>query len=156
MVTRTLPHILDVPAELVTAIAEDADRDADRVGLFLRRLGLEGSAHGPLLLPASFLLNLGAALRLLDWELRGLRVHIEEGLPSAQEAVRAAFLAVSAQSNAPISTTGMLAYRVMTLFIERFAWNARKELDAQVTLEEADEDRILEELADYLWEHCPR
>jgi hypothetical protein len=43
----------------------------------------------------------------------------------------------------------------MVLFVERFAWKARDELDADVALHEADEEQILEALADFLWNHRP-
>jgi hypothetical protein len=55
----------EFPAALVAAVAGEADLDAGRVGLFLQALGLEASPARPIRLPASFLLELGAALRLL-------------------------------------------------------------------------------------------
>jgi len=155
MAAYTLPPCPDVPPELVTAIVEDAARDADHVGLFLRTIGLEGSPHCPIHLPAAFLLDLGAALRLLEWERRGLQVHLEVGLPSAKQALRDVFQAFAAPSGPAVAPARSLTYRVMILFVERFAWNARVELDADITLDEPEEDQLLEALADFLWEHRP-
>jgi len=151
-----LPNIPNVPGELVAAVAEDAARDADRVGQFLRTLGLGGSPDRPVRLPAAFLLELGAALRLGDWEQRGLQVHREAGLPSAQQALRDVFQASSTSPGPAAAPHERLVYRIVVLFAERFAWNARVELDADIALDEADEEQLLEGLADFLWDHRPR
>ena len=77
MATPSYPTSLSqFPPDLVQAVAEDAAADADRVGQFLDALGLrptgDGAAPAPLRLPSSFLIGLGAAMRLLAWEQRGL------------------------------------------------------------------------------------
>jgi hypothetical protein len=56
----------EYPAELVTAVAVAAARDAHRVCSFLDTLGIRANPETPL--PAGFLLHLGAALRMLVWE----------------------------------------------------------------------------------------
>jgi hypothetical protein len=157
MATPALPHIPELPDALVAAVAEDAARDADRVGLFLQARGLAGSPQRPARLPAAFLLELAAALRLLAWEQAGLRAHLDAaGLPPAAQALRDLFLAATGRlPGPPASPAGTLAYRVTALFAERFAWDARGELGAEVALGEADEDALLEALADFLWQHRP-
>jgi hypothetical protein len=156
MATPAYPHIPGVPDALVAAVAEDAGRDADRVGRFLQALGLAGSPRRPARLPAAFLLELAAALRLLAWEQAGLRAHLDAGLPPAAQALRELFLAATGRlPGPPASPAGTLAYRVTALFAERFAWDAQGELGAEVALGEADEDALLEALADFLWQHRP-
>jgi hypothetical protein len=141
-----------IPAEMVTAVAGDAARDADRVGLFLSYLGLKGTPERPLPMPGAFLLYLGAALRLLHWEGLGFFFHREAGLPEASQAIRKAFLSL----NDPGADPAELCAAVMRLSIERFAWGGPPELGAEVALEDAQEDALLNALADYLWAHRPR
>jgi hypothetical protein len=130
----------------------DAARDADRVGLFLGGLGLTATPEKPLALPVHFLLGLGAALRLLAWEARGFFFHREAGLPEARQAVHAACLSLSDPNPDPTE----LCLHVMRLSVEKFAWNAPEELGADVSLGEAEEEMVLEALADFLWTHRPR
>jgi hypothetical protein len=44
----------------------------------------------------------------------------------------------------------------MALFVERFCWNGRNELDADIILDKADEEAALDALADFLWMNRPR
>lgn len=157
----TFPSPIDLstlPADLVRAVALDAARDAESVAHFLDALGKTSVgrwlSQKPVRLPANFLLGLGAALRLLTWEQQGIQVHREAGLPSAREALRDAFHAVTDPEAA--TRTQRLTARVLRLFVEHFAWNGRLELDAEVTLGEAEEELVLDTLADFLWAHRPR
>jgi len=140
----------------VEAVARGAARDANGVGLFLNELGLRVSPDRPLLLAAGFLLDLGAALRLLEWERRGLQAHLQAGLPPARIALWDVCRTLGKQPDPAAVPPGALASRVLAVFVERFAWNARAELNAEVVLAEGDEEQVLEALADYLWEHRPR
>lgn len=81
----------DFPPELIESVATNAAADADRVGWLLDRVGLGPPPGGTRRLPGDFLLNLGAALRLLDWEQAGISVHRDAGLPTAADAVRRVF-----------------------------------------------------------------
>ena len=156
MATPMQPHLLEFPTELVTAVVGEASRDAERVDVFLKRLGLENCANRTVQLPAHFFLDLGAALRLLDWEERGIGVHLDVGLPPARQAVREVLLSLTAMPDSPSTPADSLAYRVMIVFIEHFAWSGCAELGADVTLGETHEEAFLELLADFLWEHRPR
>lgn len=154
----TTPCILDFPTDLVRAVAAEAERDADAVGIFLNALGLHATPDRPIHLPAAFLLDLGAALRLLAWEQEGLHPQEVAGLPPARQALADVFLALKhppTQVESAVAA-GSLAYRVCQAFVDHFAWSGRDELDADVTLGEADEDAVLEALADFLWAHRPR
>lgn len=142
----------DYPPELIQAVVRNASRDADRVGVFLKALGLSAGPEKPLSLPAHFLLELGAALRLFSWESQGFFIHQQAGLPAARQVLHAVFSSLSDPSAAPTE----LSYRVMCLSVEKFAWNAQEELETDVCLEEAEEEMLLEALADFLWAHRPR
>src|SRR4051794_29218512 len=90
------PSLAAFPPDLIQAVAGDAARDADRVGSFLVAVGLAP----PLRLPADFLLGLGAALRMLMWEHRGIHLHRDAGLPPARQALREVFRAATGQAEA--------------------------------------------------------
>jgi hypothetical protein len=157
MAMLTALTLSKLPSELVASVAGDAARDADRVGVFLDAFGIQATPECPLQLPVAFLLDLGAALRLLAWEQQGLQVHREAGLPPARGALADVLrqAANACGSSSPAPNHG-LAYRVLMLSVDRLAWSARSELDIDVALDEADEDAILAGLADFLWEHRPR
>jgi hypothetical protein len=108
-------------------------------------------------LPAGYLLDLGAALRLLAWERAGLDPAAVAGLPPAWQALRTVCLAAAADRNGtpPAEPPGTLARRVLAAFVEYFAWCGRAELAADVALSAADEDELLEGLADFLWANRP-
>src|SRR3954451_7437938 len=151
----------DFPPDLIQAVARDAARDADRVGVFLDALGRPPAGRRPqdppLGLPADLLLGLGAALRLLLWEQQGIDAHRQAGLPPGRQALRDVFRAATGQADPEAAGRARtLPYRVLTLFVERFAWAGRPELGADLTLGPADEDALLEGLADFLWAHRPR
>jgi len=86
MAPITEPDLSRFPPELFRAVAEGAERNADRVGQFLAGVGLAPQAGQVRLapqagqvrrLPADFLLDLGAALRMLSWEHAGFEAHLE-------------------------------------------------------------------------------
>jgi hypothetical protein len=148
MVAVSTPFSLDdYPAEMVLRVAEDAALDADRVGVFLSSLGLRGSPGKPLSLPVNFLLHLGAALRLLVWETQGFLDHQVAGLPDAHTAIRAAIHSLKD----PQAEATQFCTDVFRFSVEHFAWSAGRELGVDVALGEADEDALLEGLADFLW-----
>ena len=157
MATFPALTLSELPAEMVSSVAADAARDADRVGAFLDAFGIKAPADRPLHLPAAFLLDLGAALRLLAWEQQGLQLHREAGLPPAREVLADVLRqAANAGSSAPALPNHGLALTVLMLSVDRLAWSARGELNIDVALGEADEEAILAGLADFLWEHRPR
>ena len=77
MAPITEPDLSRFPPELFRAVAEGAERNADRVGQFLAGVGLAPQAGQVRRLPADFLLDLGAALRMLSWEHAGFEAHLE-------------------------------------------------------------------------------
>jgi hypothetical protein len=137
----------DFPVEMVAAVAANAERDAECVGQFLNHLGLTATPEKPLSLPRGFLLHLGSALRLLIWEARGFFFHSEAGLPDARQAICDSFRLLSD----PDGDATPFCIAVLRLSIERFGWSGPPELGADVALGEAEEELLLEALADFLW-----
>jgi hypothetical protein len=138
---------VDVPEILVAAVAREAAADAHRVVVFLNALGLQGTPEKPLYLPARFLLYLGAALRLLSWELQGLHVHREAGLPDARRGIADAFQSLVDPAMDPNELEG----RVLGVYVERFAWHAHRDLGAEVALDDLDDDAALDTVAEFVW-----
>jgi hypothetical protein len=157
MATTDFFTVSDFPAELVAGVAREAEADARHVCLFLEAVGVSATPERPVPLPAHFLLDLAAALRLLIWERSGLRPQNIGNLPLSRHALREVLLsAATAQRASAIGEPGVLARRVVAAWIDHFAWGARVELGVDVLLEEADDEALLEALADFLWDHRPR
>jgi hypothetical protein len=154
-VTSPLP-LSDFHPDLLRALALGAARQAEWVGSFLEEIGLAPVGRGPQdrppRLPADFLLSLGAALQLLLWEQLGIPVHLDHGLPPARQALLDVFRTAAGQAEPEaFECIRSLASRVLVLSVEHFGWNAHVELGAEVVLGEADQEALLEALADYLW-----
>ena len=152
------PDPLDqFPRDLLQAIEHAAADDADRVAQFLDSLGLRptgpGATRAPLRLPTFFLVGLGAAMRLREWEQRGLRAHRDAGLPPADEVLREVFRAAEAPEPlaAKEQAATQLACRVLAVSVERLAWGGRPLLGADLELGEADEDALVDALSKFLW-----
>lgn len=143
--TSSLPF----PVELVEAVAAEAEADADRVAEFLRDLGLLSAEQPRVCLSADVLLFLGAVLRLNSWEESGLQIHLAAGFSSASKALADAIRSVGQQGK-PIYPRD-LSKAVTALFIERFAWHGRRDLDAVVALDFLDEETAMDALAELLW-----
>jgi hypothetical protein len=113
---------------------------------------MKAAPDKPLALPPSFLLRLGFALRLLDWEQKGYYFHREIGMPEAHVAICEAFLELENVDADPHKH--WLA--ILSLSLERFAWSGPTELGADIALDGVQDDTLLEALADLLWTHRPR
>jgi len=150
-----MASISHFPPDLVASITRGALQDADRVCQFLDALGFKPTTGRPVRLPANFLSGLGAALRLLHWEQSGLRAHLDCGSPTAKEVLYETFRAAVDGSGDQNPTVSTLAFRVMVLSIEKLAWTAQSDLGGDVALGVADEESIMEALADFLWAHRP-
>jgi hypothetical protein len=159
MAHSPLPQALaELPPELIQAVAREAARDADHVAAFLDQLGLrptgDRASPPPPRLPAWFLLEVAAGLRLWQWEHNGLRLHLEGGLPPAREALHGVFRRLAAAAGDPASGGDTpLSARVLGLFAERLAWSGRSDLDGDLLLGDADEDELVGALEDLIWTH---
>ena len=146
-------QISDLPPDLLQATIHEAERDADRVGRFLAKPKSKNIRY----LPAEILLGIGAALRLLHWERAGIHCHLEAGLPLARQALYdLSEMAAGTATSEVIERVKNLPLRVTTVFVERFSWCGQAELSADLTLGAADEDAVLEDLADFYWAHRPK
>ena len=160
MAPLDVPLPADFPPELVQAVACEAAEDADRVGLFLRELNDGLARRGqtlPRRLPAGLLLGLGAALRLLVWEGTGSRAHLPADLPQAMGAIRDLFAALGKRPASLEALARELVLRVLQVRVENFAWQGRAAWGADLVLGGAEEDALVDALADFLWanRHAP-
>lgn len=137
--------------EFVAAIILDANRDARRVSLFLNALGLSGTPQKPLALPPNFLLHLGAALHLWEWECQGFFYHADDGLPDARTAIDEAIQSVTDADLKPQYDAVELSKAVMLLSLRQFAWSGRADLDATIALDGLNEDACLQAIAEFLY-----
>jgi hypothetical protein len=146
------------PPELIARVAEQATQDADLAAHILTTFGL-GPPPGQIRrFPATFLLDLAAASRLLAWEVTGLTLHREAGLPSARDALRDAFrdcAVLVADPSAP-DPGASLSGAVIALTVDRLAWAGPAHLRAEVLLDTPDEDALVEAMARFLWGHRQR
>jgi len=129
---------------------------ADLVGRFLtvnpffRRL-IAGNNDKVLHLPAPFLLELGAILYLATWEHAGLQPYLPAGLPSARDAFQR--LVERWSSCGVPADSGALLQQVLITWWSRFAWHSLAQLNVDVLMAAHGDDQLLEDLADFLWDH---
>jgi len=114
-------------------------------------------------LPINKLMEIGAAIRLCYWEAIGFQGHQEAGLPSGQEALVSVFLSIDGfveSTNEPAPATESLAdwcravplsVQLTAFHVARLAWNGTSELGATIVLGEADEEELVNSLAELLW-----
>jgi hypothetical protein len=141
------------PPELIARFAEQAAGDGDMTVHFLKVVGLAPPPGETLELPSDFLLELGAAMRLLAWERDGLVVH-ESGLPTARDAIRQAFRGLLQCIQDPFSPApaSSLCRDVFRVTVERLAWVGPRDLHAEIVLDLPDEDALVESMARFLWD----
>ncbi len=148
-----------LPDSLVRSIVRLAERNAEAVAAFLDMSGsCPLQADGTRLrLPGKFLLELAAVIRLGVWEQEGFRVHIEQGLPSFEQAV--ANLLHRSQHD-PLAFSGPgnseLHRQMLDIYWRYFAWEADLILGRTVAIQIGDEDELAAALAAFLWENRER
>ena len=139
------------PPEILTRVAEQAAGEADMVAQFLDAVGIVSQDGEALRLPIVFLLELGAAMRLLTWEEAGLDLR-GAGLPTSREAILRAFRDAASRPDGPAPPMTPLCRQVFGFGIERMAWAGPRELDAEILLDFPDEDALVEAMARFLWD----
>jgi hypothetical protein len=138
-----------LPRELIVAQAREARRDAHRVGLYLSEFfaALGRPLRGVNRYPLAFLLELAAALRLLEWESLGL-VRQCMGLPRAEDTLHAVVLnCASPNPDLPLSKL------VACTYIDYFSWLAAPMIGADVLLDPASEQKFADAIATFVWKH---
>ena len=102
-------------------------------------------------LPREFLQGILLGARLFRWEQDGVTLHLEAGLPSAEDhLVKVAQLFSGPELRAYVAETSALT---RTLYFERFAWSGRDDLHAEIGIVAQEDDDFLDSLADFLWDH---
>jgi hypothetical protein len=145
--------------EALEAMVRDAvfmaDLTADFLDKLLRLNGDSKSRKGPVSWPRGFLLDLAPILRIALWERTGLIDHLGKEFPPAKQALADLFRRYEENASDP-EKEGAYSELRMEVFKTRFnllAWGGRRELNADVVLGDRDDDRLLEALADLLWEN---
>ncbi len=140
-----------VSKQLVDAAVWRAEYLAHLTGTALQKMGIVADAQ-PIRLPANLLLEFGAVLQLLMWELDGFTAHLDAGLPSYTDAF--VELARKTEQNdwdsKTIATDG-LSSEVFKLSLKEFSWDAPSLLGIEVQLKTDNEDKFVEQLAEFLW-----
>jgi hypothetical protein len=147
--------IVHLPNALVQYVARDAEIAADLVAAFLEEIGLlkwkpDGTPE-PFWLPPDFLLELGAAVQVQLWHVRGVADLLGNELPDLQAHGE------RLQEIAKRGTAGLeelkgldLSRQVMQVAIRRLSWAAPNILESEVVLSPMDEES-LDKLAKFLW-----
>jgi len=146
---------LQTPSDLVTALRIEASHDAEMVAGFLdvfcKTSAGQCLTDNPERLTRDFLLALAAAMRLYRWEMSGVLTHLQTGLPSAHEALVDVWRSnIDAEAAARMAG---LPRKVHSLFEGHFAWASGEELRADVAIGDVENEKLLEAIADFLWEN---
>jgi hypothetical protein len=146
-----------VPPELLAHVIDQARRDADRTASVLEAIGLHPPPEPSFSLSEWFLLEFGAAMRLLAWERDGVDVSYY-GLPTARVAARRVLADASARQLDPSSAPHRpeLSSAVLRVTIDSWAWTGQTDLQADIRLGMADEDTLVDVMAQFLWDHRDR
>jgi hypothetical protein len=111
----------------------------------------------PVHVAPAILMELAAMLRLAAWQAGGLCHAYEAVFAPAFAALEESLARLTADPDAFAQQAGMppVADEVLRLWEQQFAWRGLEELHADVllALERVAEDRVLEVLADFLWNH---
>jgi hypothetical protein len=148
------------PPALIASVSNAAEKDAAGVDAFLEDLaskspGGPGSLRGHY--PAVFLMGLGFALRLIDWERQGLFPHIEAGLPRALDAIRWVIEQCSSKAHGERDKlVSDLSRQIFEISCTQFAWEGQSLLGADVLVGHPYVDTLLDALAELAWQNRRR
>jgi hypothetical protein len=141
----------DCVLELLTAVVQQAEFAATLVDHFLNSLGIRPTSERPTVFPHWFLLDLGAALQIVWWELNGVGSFIPEPLPAGMELVKEIFATADDPqrflTREPNQELGILIMKIHLRYFARTPYPMR----AALVLGRADDDVFIESLARYLW-----
>jgi hypothetical protein len=101
------------------------------------------------LFSVGFLFELAGVMQLRLWEDAGFTVHIDAGLPSADTAAK------ELEHHAKVGEShvaGIDLWRKVTIvWREHFAWEGQQLLGSEVAIHRADDDLLVEQLAQFMW-----
>jgi hypothetical protein len=95
------------------------------------------------------LLALGALLQLNEWKKNGLISQIDAELPSFGEAAGTMLLEAAKRIEPP----SPLFRRVLSVWLNSFAWEAPHRLNSDVTLSEINDEEFTQLLAEFIWKN---
>lgn len=154
--TMAQPRSCEPSLEEEAFVVREAEQDAQNVAIFLRRLDPQQQCNGPpTYWPASFLIGLGAALRLLTWDLAGLTLHLESGLPHGEQAVRMVIMWCTSWKPEDRDRAVLdMVCRTIDLARKRLVWESQTLIGSPIQMnavcDAAFEDILLTAVARYL------
>lgn len=132
------------------AFIRDADRMADVTAAFLDQVGpslLDDQSSWP----AAFLLELGAVLRIRQWEVAGIKNAIDPTLPSFQEALADLASRLQTEPERFICGDAPLLLRVLYSWWIHCAHPNEPVLDIDVVISRMDPGQLLSCVAGLIW-----
>ena len=142
----------EIPDSMVRSAIRLAERQAILVAIFLQSLAPEKSHSWKL--PASALLELGAVLELQFWESQDYRRHLDSDLPSSKKAMVAfARRCIERPSEFGAAQPELLSSAVLRVWLSSFSWDGPDILGAEAELGDADDDWLLDIVAEFVWTH---
>ena len=154
-------HATDGPIEISDLSIEAVRRRADFVAEFtahvirqiLGRFPASDGEPDQFRFPAGFLLDVGAIGVLTMWEQQGITAHLEAGLPTRNEATAELFRRVQENPQQFDAPQTSLSSRVLQFWVEHFAWDGVEQFGADILLDAAEEDAMIDAAASFLWEN---
>jgi hypothetical protein len=157
MSLSTSSHNLMVVQELLYSLISQVSHSADLTGRFLQEYGFKASSEKPMYFPEWFLLDLGAALQVFEWEKAGLLEYLDSSLPSSLDTIVELLKAIEDPNEyCRRQPNSALGFRVTMVYLTSCAWHAPRSMQAQIALGQASEDRLIEGLAQFLWSRRSR
>jgi hypothetical protein len=135
---------------VIVAFMRDADRMAEVTAAFLKHLGpsLQSDQSS---WPASFLLELGAVLRIRQWEAAGIKNAIDATLPSFQEALDDLARRLRTEPERFLRGEAPLLLRVLHLWWIRCAQPNSPQLNVDMVSSRVERGRLVSCIAQLLW-----
>lgn len=139
--------------QFLEAIRHQAEADATSVAEFVRSAGVQvqqqNGTYEPLGLPPEMLLGLGLAVRLRRWELQGVRLHLEAGIPSSTEVLDR--VTSECSGSALFGFVEGIYPKTLQIYRESFLWSGQDcDLNVDLALVAQEDDEFIDAVADFL------
>jgi hypothetical protein len=146
------------PPELIARVTDQATQDAEIVIVLLQAFSLAPPDGSERFFPAEFLLEVGAAARVLAWEVQGIAFSQGGVRLTAGDILLRVFEDTARRLRDPSAPAARfdLVDAVFRLNMERLAWTGPRDLQAEIMLDFPDEDALVESLAQILWDNRRR
>jgi hypothetical protein len=156
--TESKATLAAYPPELIARVTEQATQDAENVAILLQAFSLAPSDGSKRSYPAEFLLEVGAAARVLVWEMHGIGLFQRGVRLTAGDILLRVFEDATRRLRDPSTPASTLefVYVVFHLNTERLAWTGPRDLQAEIMLDFPDEDVLVESMAQLLWDNRRR